>query len=92
MGSSQGNVFTIRADCDPASVDDVFAALKDRVAAATPDFPLVLDLSEGRPSAVALQLAASAKLSLDRKGAFAGFGRAAAPILSATLDRQEAAA
>ena len=92
MGSSQGNVFTIPADCDPASVDDLFTALKDRVALATPDCPLALDLSEGRPSTVALQLAASAKLSLVRKGAFAGFGRAAAPIPSATFDRQEATA
>ncbi len=92
MGSSQGNVFTIRADCDPASVDDHFAALTDRVASATPDRPLGLDLTEGRPSAVALQLAAAAALSLVRKGAFAGFGRTAAPILSATIDRQEAPA
>jgi hypothetical protein len=52
--------------------------------------PLAADLSDGRPTALALQLAAATALSLTRAGAFAGFGPNAAAFLSPKADRQEA--
>lgn len=81
---------TIPADCCPARVAEVLAHLRDRVASATAVQPLAADLSDGRPTALALQLAAATALSLTRAGAFAGFGPNAAQFLSPMAHRQEA--
>lgn len=86
MESSRQDVFTINADCDLTSVDDLLGALKQQVGAATPDNPLALDLTPGRPTAVALQLAVSAARSLGQRAAFAGFGATAAQFLPHVIE------
>lgn len=82
MVASPVDIFRIPADCGPAAIADTLTPLRQRVAAASPDLQLALDLTEGRPTAIALQLLASASRSLARKAAFAGYGPAAGAILS----------
>jgi hypothetical protein len=88
--SAQDRSLTIPADCCPARVAEVLTQLQERVATATPADPLATDLTDGRPTALALQLAAAAALSLTRAGAFAGYAANAAQHLSPMADRQEA--
>jgi hypothetical protein len=87
MISSSCDVFRVPSDCDPVDVKDILSLLRQQVATASPGKPLALELTDGRPTAIALQLVASAALSLSRKAAFAGYGATAAPILSPLTDR-----
>jgi hypothetical protein len=82
-------LLAIPADCDPARVRDILTGLRDRIAVASAAYPLSPDLTEGRPTALALQLLAATALSLRRAGAFAGFGPNAFAILTPLSDRQE---
>jgi hypothetical protein len=69
----------VPSDCDPSAAGAVLASLRDSVAAATAEQPLALELTQGRPTAIALQLVASAAVSLRRKSAFGGYGAHATP-------------
>lgn len=71
----------IQSDCDAATAPGLLSDLRAAVAAASPDRPLRLDLTEGVPTSIALQLIASAATSLGRAQAFAGFGPAATAAL-----------
>jgi hypothetical protein len=71
----------VAGDCDAARAQDVYTRLHDLVAGATPENPVRLDLTDSRPTAFALQLLLAAAKSLDRRGAFAGFGPAAQAAL-----------
>lgn len=72
----------VAADCDAAAVHDLHAGLQDLVGRATPESSVALDLTDGPPTAFAIQLLVAAGKSLDRRGAFAGFGPAARAALS----------
>ena len=87
MASPSRRISEVPSDCDPAGAEEILAALRKRVAAASSGKPLILELTDGRPTAIALQLVASAALSLNRRAAFAGFGPTAAQILSPVNDR-----
>ena len=89
MGSSSNDIVVVPCDCDSAALPDLVAMLKARVLSATADHPLALDLTPGRPTALAVQLVASATRSLRHKAAFAGHGATAAPIFASVTDRQE---
>ena len=74
-------VLVLPAECDAATATALLPRLRHRVAGVLPDAPLQLDLTEGRPTAFALQLIVSARKSLVARSAFAGLGRHAAAAL-----------
>jgi hypothetical protein len=74
-------VLDVQSDCDAPSAPGLLADLRAKVAEASRNRPLRLDLTEGLPTAIALQLIVSAAASLGRAQAFAGYGPAAAAAL-----------
>ncbi|MBD1206531.1 MAG: hypothetical protein O9292_09375 [Rhodobacteraceae bacterium] len=88
-GTAGTDSVVIDSGCDARSAIALHERLRADIAAASDSRPLRLDLSDDRPTAFALQLLAATAASLRRKGAFAGYGDHAAPLLDPSPTQED---
>lgn len=88
---ADGDSVVIDSGCDARAAVALHERLRATVALASDSRPLRLDLSAGTPTAFALQLLAATAASLRQRGAFAGYGDHAAPLLAPRPTQEEPA-